>query len=198
LWGHRGRKPFINVHIYRWLHTLDTPPGYGGLQTSGLQPDWLLAGFKGVRPAYLENLIMNGVFLIPISAIVMGIGIGMLGLWTEHKRKSQLLEQLHRERMAAIEKGIELPPMSLDVNANANTEKSSSPNPAKVLRGGVFMLSLGIVLFFALQTVGASAAAVFGLVPATLGLANLAYAAVLFSNERKATGDRTRPRLPDL
>jgi hypothetical protein len=155
-------------------------------------------GFQRRAKAYLESLIMNWVFLIPITAIVMGIGIGMLGLWTEHKRKSQLLEQLHRERMAAIEKGIELPPMNLDVNATANSERSNSPNPAKVLRGGVFMLSLGIVLFFALQTVGASAAAVFGLVPATLGLANLAYAAVLFGNERKATQEKPRARLPDL
>ena len=51
-----------------------------------------------------------GVF-IPIVAIVMGIGIGMLSIWSEHKRKSQLLEQNHRERMHAIEKGIELPPL---------------------------------------------------------------------------------------
>ena len=33
-----------------------------------------------------------GVF-IPIVAIVIGIGIGMLAIWSEHKRKAQLLEQ---------------------------------------------------------------------------------------------------------
>jgi hypothetical protein len=141
---------------------------------------------------------MNWVFLIPITAIVMGIGIGMLGLWTEHKRKSQMLEQTHKERMAAIERGITLPPMNLETTAVLNGSKNNPPNPAKVLRFGVFMLSLGIVLYFALQTVGAAAAAVFGLIPATLGLANLAYAAVLFGNERKATGEKPRSRLPDL
>jgi hypothetical protein len=163
-----------------------------------LQPDGLLAGFKGIRNAYLEKLIMNWVFLIPITAIVMGIGIGMLSLWTDHKRKSQMLEQLHRERMAAIEKGIELPPMTLDPDASANSPDSNAPNPAKVLRAGVFMLALGIVLYFALDTVGAQAAAVFGLIPATLGLANLAYAAVLFNKESKSAGEKPRPRLPDL
>jgi hypothetical protein len=163
-----------------------------------LQPNRLPAGIKGVRNAYLENLIMNWVFLIPITAIVMGIGIGMLGLWTEHKRKSQLMEQLHRERMAAIDKGIELPPMTMDINANAVTSSRNAPNPAKVLRFGVFMLALGIVLYFALDTVGAAAAAVFGLLPATLGLANLAYAVVLFNNERKVGEEKSRPRLPDL
>lgn len=138
---------------------------------------------------------MNGVFLIPIVAIVMGIGIGMLGLWTDHKRKSQLLEQLHRERMAAIEKGIELPPMTLDANASlAATPQNNVANPARVLRMGVLMLGIGLVLFFGLIVVGAREASVFGLIPATLGVANLAYAAVLFRNESKA--ERARGLLP--
>jgi len=141
---------------------------------------------------------MNWVFLIPITAIVMGIGIGMLGLWTEHKRKSQLMEQLHRERMAAIEKGIELPPMTLDTHALANAKSASAPNTAKVVRFGVFMLTLGIVLYFGLETVGAEAAAVFGLIPATLGVANLVYATVLFNKEGKAEAEKSRARLPDL
>lgn len=160
-----------------------------------MQPDGLLAGFKGVQNAYLEKLIMNLVFMIPITAIVMGIGIGMLGLWTDHKRKSQLMEQLHRERMAAIEKGIELPPMNTDINATSPASRNDVANPAKVLRMGVLMLSIGVVLFFGLITVGASEASVFGLIPATLGLANLAYAAVLFRNEAKAE-EKARGILP--
>jgi hypothetical protein len=74
----------------------------------------------------------------------------------------------------------------------------SSPNPAKILRSGVFMLSLGIVLYFALITVGAGDAAVFGLIPGTIGLANLAYAAVLFDKERKAESLKNKDRLPPL
>ncbi|HEV7609945.1 MAG TPA: DUF6249 domain-containing protein, partial [Steroidobacteraceae bacterium] len=127
---------------------------------------------------------MDGAFLIPIVAIVFGIGIGMLGMWTDHKRKSQMLEQLHRERMAAIEKGIELPQMP--VEATLMRASSDPANPARVLRTGVFLVTFGIVLYYALDTVGASQAAVFGLIPATLGLANLAYAAVLFNKERRA------------
>jgi len=159
-----------------------------------MQPNWPVAGFKGVRKAYLENSIMNWVFMIPITAIVMGIGIGMLGMWTDHKRKSQMLEQAHRERMAAIERGIELPPTPNTALVEATPK--NPPNPAKVLRSGVFMLSLGIVLYFALVTVGASEAAVFGLIPATIGLANLAYAAVLFDKERKAEALKAGNRLP--
>src|SRR5215216_1712931 len=84
------------------------------------------------------RLIMNAVY-IPIVAIVLGIGISMLGLWTDHKRKSQLLEQLHRERMAAIEKGIELPPMTPDIGQSR--AESREANPARVLRTGVFLVS---------------------------------------------------------
>jgi hypothetical protein len=163
-----------------------------------LQPDGPLAGFKAVRNGYAEKLIMNLVFFIPITAIVMGIGIGMLGMWTDHKRKSQILEQSHRERMAAIERGVELPPVPSTSILEASQSAKSSPNPAKILRSGVFMLSLGIVLYFALITVGAAEAAVFGLIPGTIGLANLAYAAVLFDKERKAESLKNQDRLPPL
>ena len=138
---------------------------------------------------------MNLVFFIPITAIVMGIGIGMLGLWTDHKRKSQVLEQQHRERMAAIEKGITLPPANVDPYSNpARPDKLT--NPARVLRSGVFMLSLGVILYFALVAVGAREAALFGLIPSAIGLANLAYAAVLFEKDRKAEAEKQRGRLP--
>ncbi len=140
---------------------------------------------------------MNGVYFIPIVAIVFGIGIGMLGLWTDHKRKSQMLEHMHRERMAAIEKGVEPPPMNLDPFGNpAPTAKVA--NPGRILRSGVFLVGLGIVLYFAIDAVGAGGSAVFGLVPATIGLANLAYAAVLFNNERKAAEENARKRMPEL
>ncbi len=49
-----------------------------------------------------------GVF-IPIVAIVIGIGIGMLAIWSEHKRKAQLLEQIIASACTRIEKGLELP-----------------------------------------------------------------------------------------
>ena len=88
--------------------------GCRGTPQHGMQPDSVLASIKGVRNAHSEKIDMDpgviGVF-IPIVAIVMGIGIGMLAIWSEHRRKAQLLEQNHRERMHAIEKGLELPPL---------------------------------------------------------------------------------------
>ena len=123
-----------------------------------------------------------GVF-IPIVAIVMGIGIGMLAIWSEHKRKAQLLEQNHRERMHAIEKGIELPPLPPGMVGAGNGP--STATAAKSLRSGVMLLLIGVVLFIAIERVGAGEAALFGLIPAAIGIANLIYAAILAKKEKE-------------
>ena len=54
-----------------------------------------------------------------------------------------------------------------------------------MLRSGVLLLGLGIVLYFAIDEAGGHEGALFGLIPATLGLANLAYAVVLFNRGRR-------------
>jgi len=123
-----------------------------------------------------------GVF-IPIVAIVMGIGIGMLAIWAEHKRKSQLLEQNHRERMHAIEKGIELPPLPANLVGTSNGPSTSSA--AKSLRSGIMLLLIGIILFFAIGVSGGDEGALFGLIPAAVGIANLVYAAIQWEKEKK-------------
>ena|SRR5689334_7966236 len=130
-----------------------------------------------------------GVF-IPIVAIVMGIGIGMLAIWSEHKRKSQLIEQNHRERMLTIEKGFELPP--LPANLVGTNNGPSTASAAKSLRSGIMLVLIGILLFFGLGVVGASKAAIFGLIPAAVGVANLVYAAIQWDKEKKDAQGRER------
>jgi len=159
-----------------------------------MQPKPGPAGFNGNCKGYLENLTMN-VFWIPIVAIVFGIGIAMLGLCTDHQRRSQKLEHLHRERMAAIEKGVPLPAPTPD---EKERERSGDrwTDPARMLRSGILLLGLGIILFFAIDAAGGREGALFGLIPAALGLANLAYAIVLFGRERKDAEEKERRRFP--
>jgi uncharacterized membrane protein YeaQ/YmgE (transglycosylase-associated protein family) len=127
-----------------------------------------------------------GVF-IPIVAIVFGIGAGMLATWAEHKRRSQLLEQSHRERMMALEKGIAVP----DIPDNLINGKSADRDPrravANAIRTGVSLVGIGVVLFFALQRVADEDVALFGLIPAVIGAANLVYAGLLARNLRAAS-----------
>ena len=122
-----------------------------------------------------------GVF-IPIIAIVMGVGAGIVAIWSEHKRKAQLLEQNHRERMQAIEKGLELPPLPANLVSGGNGPATASA--AKSLRSGIMMVLIGLILYVAIDRVGASEAALFGLIPAAIGFANLVYAAIQWKKEQ--------------
>jgi Domain of unknown function (DUF6249) len=155
-----------------------------------MQPDSELAGINGVRNAHSEKLIMDpgviGVF-IPIVAIVMGIGIGMLSIWSEHKRKSQILEQNHRERMHAIEKGISLPPLPENL-VSSGSNGPSTATAAKSLRSGIMWTLVGVVLFIGISSVSHSEGALFGLIPTAVGIANLVYAAVQWNREKTQDG----------
>jgi preprotein translocase subunit YajC len=131
------------------------------------------------------NPAVIGVF-IPIVAIVMGVGVGMIAIWSEHKRKAQLLEQNHRERMQAIEKGIELPPLPDNLVSGGNGPATATA--AKSLRSGVMLLLIGIILWFAIERVGGNDAALFGLIPAAVGIANLLYAAIQWRKEQAEEG----------
>jgi hypothetical protein len=120
---------------------------------------------------------------IPIVAIVMGVGIGMLAVWSDHRRKAQILEQNHRERMHAIEKGVELPPIPMNLVGGSNGPSTASA--AKALRSGIMLTLIGGILFMAIGVAGGSEGALFGLIPAAVGVANLVYAAILWRREKR-------------
>lgn len=125
-----------------------------------------------------------GVF-IPIVAIVFGIGMGMLSTWTEHKRRSQLLEQSHRERMAALEKGQPMPEIPTQLISGKAEDANPRNAPLRAMRTGLTMLGIGIVLFFGLGRLAGDDVALFGLIPAVIGAANLVYAGLLARKERE-------------
>jgi hypothetical protein len=131
------------------------------------------------------NPAVIGAF-IPIVAITLGIGIGSLAIWSEHKRKLELIDRLHKERMLALEKGVEppaLPPAMVGQLASKPKAQSRYLWP-RAMRNGLMLLFGGIVLYFAVDHAGGSEGAVFMLIPAVLGLANLIYAAVIWKQEQ--------------
>jgi hypothetical protein len=103
--------------------------------------------------------------LIPIVTIVLGVGIAIVAIVTSHREKQKRAELRHRERMAAIEKGIELP---LDPDPDAEPKKSGS-----ALKSGLISLFLGIVLYIAIREVTGDDIALFGLIPAAIGVGTL-------------------------
>ena len=102
--------------------------------------------------------------MIPILGIVLGLGVAVIAIVTSHREKQKRVELRHRERLAAIERGIEIPP---DAEPDAGGKKPS------MLRSGVSGVLIGGVLYFALHRVVGEDVALFGLIPAAFGIATL-------------------------
>ena len=102
--------------------------------------------------------------LIPILGIVLGVGIAVVAIVSSHREKQKRAELRHRERMAAIEKGIELPP---------DPDSEPAPKKGSSLRSGLISLFLGVVLYFAIREVAGDDVALFGLIPAAIGVGSL-------------------------
>jgi len=102
--------------------------------------------------------------LIPIFGIVFGVGVAIVAIIAGHREKLKRAELRHRERITALEKGIELPP---EPDPEVDSRRIGS------LKSGLAGLFLGVVLYFALREVTGGEVAIFGLIPAAIGLANL-------------------------
>ena len=113
---------------------------------------------------------------IPIIGIILGVTIAIVSIITSHRQKVQRNDMRHKERLAAIEKGLEIPAEPIEPE---NGKKTGG------LRSGLIGLFVGIVLYFALSEVADSDVALFGLIPAAVGIANLL---TYFLETRKAKG----------
>jgi len=109
--------------------------------------------------------------LIPIIAIVMGIGIAMLSLVLDYRKKRDIFTLHHQERMAAIEKGIEVPPLPPEFFQDGRGQRLRTP--ARDLRRGLVLLLAGGAISAALYGSHQGTSYWWGLVPASIGVASL-------------------------
>jgi len=107
--------------------------------------------------------------LIPLFGIVFGIAVAIVAIIAAHREKTQRVELRHKERLAAMEKGLELPPELEDPDNSGKRSRAGS------LRSGLIGLGVGIVLYFALDRLAGDDIALLGLIPAAVGLANLIF-----------------------
>jgi hypothetical protein len=127
--------------------------------------------------------------LIPIVAIVMGIGIAMLAVYIDYRKKREIFELHHKERMYAIERGMEVPPLPAQLLSGANArEGRCAARPADYLRRGLMWLLVGCAVSAALAINRDPESAAWGLIPIAIGLANL----IFYGTDARArrTGDR--------
>jgi hypothetical protein len=103
--------------------------------------------------------------LIPVIAIVMGIGIGMLSLYLDYRKKRSMYELHHKERMAAIEKGMDVPPLPPEF----------FENPRRRLRTRSDYLRRGLIWLLVALYNQERSESLWGLVPTAVGLAYLLF-----------------------
>jgi hypothetical protein len=125
-----------------------------------------------------ETILPIMIFSIPIVAIVGGITMGIVKTMTQ----SRIIENAQRERIAAIQAGIDptkLPPIpnaAIDElsQATRDPELAQRRRTNGLLVGGIVTLFVGIGLacFFSMMDVGGNAWAI-GIIPASVGVALL-------------------------
>ena len=88
-----------------------------------------------------ENLIPVLGLLIPIISVTVSLGALIVWILAWHRRRMHEVDCRHQERMAAIEKGLELPPESLP------QPERTTPRSRYLLRGLIW-LGVGVAVTF--------------------------------------------------
>jgi hypothetical protein len=109
--------------------------------------------------------------LIPIIAIVFGIATAMLSMYLDYRKKRSIFELHHKERMAAIEKGMDVPPLPPELFERS---RRGIRTRSDYLRRGLVCLLVGGAITMALYQQEKNSA-MWGLVPAAVGLAYLMF-----------------------
>jgi hypothetical protein len=107
---------------------------------------------------------------IPIVAIFMSLLIPIVYSIVDYRRRRDVIEANHRERLAAIERGVDLPP--LPESFYLPYQRTRRP---RHLLAGLIWLFVGLAIFIALGAVAGDEVRFFGLIPAGVGLAFLIY-----------------------
>jgi hypothetical protein len=122
---------------------------------------------------------------IPIVAIVMSLLIPIVYQITDYRRRRDIVEAHHKERMAGIERGMEIPPLPEAFFSPLDRSR----RPRHLLTGMIWFF-IGIALFLALGAVAGDDVRYFGLIPAGIGAAFLIYYFVEGRHEAAAFRER--------
>ena len=128
------------------------------------------------------------VFLVPIVGIVMGVMIPIVYQILDYRRRRDVVEAHHKERMAAIERGMDIPPLP-----EAWLGERTHRRPRYLLSGMVWFF-LGVALFVFLGALVDEEPGVkfVGLIPGGIGLAYLLYYLIEGRHEKTTEKAGTR------
>jgi hypothetical protein len=124
--------------------------------------------------------------IIGLVAAVLSLSIPIVYIVTRSRRLERALELLHQERMAAIERGMELPASSIELLGD---QMASAKRPRTALLPGLVWLFVGVAITLSRVSIDDRAPLIVGLIPAGIGFAYLLY---YFIEERaQIASDRT-------
>ena len=129
---------------------------------------------------------------ISLAAIVLGCAIPIVAIALDFIKRKRFMELAHQQRMAAIEKGIDLPPLSMALLEEGRGYRRRS---SSLLRGLVWLF-MGLGIMVALYARDEEfRKAVYGAIPAGVGLAYLIY---YFAEGKKVEEElrKTEPQSP--
>jgi hypothetical protein len=111
--------------------------------------------------------------LIPLFGIVFAVGlplsIPIIFAVLNYRKRLRLMELHHAERMAAIERGMDVPALPLAlIDGRSGRRRRTSLLP------GLVWLFVGVALLISMQTIS-DEEAMLGLIPTGVGLAYLIY-----------------------
>lgn len=111
--------------------------------------------------------------LVPVLGVIFAVGlplsIPIVYIALNYRKRLRLMELSHKERMAAIERGMEVPPLPLDLIDGRSRRRRSSLLP------GLVWFFLGLAVVAGSLSIGDDLPVVFGLVPLAIGVAYLIY-----------------------
>lgn len=87
-----------------------------------------------------ENLIPVVGMLIPLLSVVLSLSALMVWIVVWHRRRTHEVDCRHKERLAAIEKGVDLPPEPL--------QSEQVPPHSRYLLRGLIWLGVGLAITF--------------------------------------------------
>jgi hypothetical protein len=125
---------------------------------------------------------------IPITAIFMSLLIPIVYSIVDYHRRHDIVAAHHRERLAAIERGVDVPPLP-----DAFYMPFQRTRRPRYLLAGLVWLFIGIGLFVALGVVAGQNVQYFALIPSGVGLAFLIYYFVEGRKEAEQAASAARP-----
>jgi hypothetical protein len=115
--------------------------------------------------------------LVPLVSVTLGIGMIIVTIVTKHRREMQELDNRHKERMAAIDKGLDLPPDPLTERANIARKLNGGGSGSRYLLRGLVWLGAGLAIALSDNFLGDGFRA-YGWIGAAVGVAYLIYYAL--------------------